>query len=390
MGIPAVSVPCGTSDTNWINLDWEWLEQFTTIYMSFDMDDAGQKPLPEIMERLGLERCRVVNLAENDFNDCLVKGITKEETQALLDNAEFCNIEEIKSAGDFAETSWEYFYPSSAGMAGYNTPWLSLPFKIRAHELTVITGFEGCGKTTGLNQITDCLIDQGQKGFMASLEVGGGTNVGNMIQMALCTHQPNREGHDRVLDVLNDNLYLYDFVGRLDQSKLLDAMTYAHKRYGTFFYIIDSLLRVGIRTDDYNAQTAFMDALCVFVKMYPTHVFLVAHARKEQEGQLRAPDSDSIKGTGDIKDLTMNILSFWRNKKKSSELGKALGREDYSAITELKGKPCGNLAIRKQRNGQPGSKGNLADIDLWFDNTSSQFLEGPNNLPKKYLTDIEE
>lgn len=131
MGVPAVSVSQGCADLQWIDIDWEWLEQFTTIYISFDMDEEGQKPLREICDRLGLARVRVVNLTKNDFNDHLIAGITKEETQKLLDDAEFCNIEEIKPAGAFDTTSWEYFYPTSTAMEGFNTPWNTLPFKIR-------------------------------------------------------------------------------------------------------------------------------------------------------------------------------------------------------------------------------------------------------------------
>jgi len=388
MGIPAVSVPGGAGDLQWIEIDWEWLEQFTTIYVSFDMDDAGQKPLPEIVERLGKERCRIVELPQKDFNDCLKGGITKEETQALLEGSAFCDIEEIKSAGDFNSEAWEYFYPSSAGMQGYDTPWHSLPFKIRAHEVTTVTGFEGCGKTTMLNQLTNSLIDQEQKGFMASLEVGAGTNIGNMVQIAMATHKPDKEGYKTTMGVLQENLYMYDFVGRLSTDRLLEAMLYSHKRYGTFFYIIDSLLRVGIKSDDYNGQGSFMDMLCSFVRDVPAHVFLVAHARKEMDGQSKAPETDSIKGSGDIKDLSMNVLSLHRNKKKSSEMAKAEAREDYSMIKDLRQKPCANLAIRKQRNGRPGQKGNLADIDLWFHPESSQFLEGVENNPKKYLTEM--
>lgn len=386
MGIPAVSVPNGTNDTQWIDLDWGWLEQFTTIYIALDMDEAGQKATAEVIERLGKERCRVVSLPENDFNDCLKKNITPDAALKLLEESKYLEIEEIKNAGAFEDEAWEYFYPSSPEMMGYNTPWNSLPFKIRAHEVTVITGFENSGKTTALNQMGVGLMEQEQRGFIASLEVSGATTIGNQVQMALATNKPSREAYTDVLGRISDSLYLYDYVGRLNEDRLFDAMLYSHKRYGTFWFWIDSLLRVGISSDDYNGQTRLMDRLCDFVKNHKVHVALVAHGRKELEGQKRAPDSDSIKGTGNIKDLAHNIIAFWRNKEKEIEMRKAEHRGDWEMIKKLKEQPCANLVIRKQRNGIPGQRGALTDIPLWFDRNSSQYLEGQENKPKKYLT----
>lgn len=61
---PAVSVPNGAGSLNWIDQCWPYLERFAKIHLSFDSDATGQKHQREIVERLGIERCAIVQLPE--------------------------------------------------------------------------------------------------------------------------------------------------------------------------------------------------------------------------------------------------------------------------------------------------------------------------------------
>src|SRR5205085_5040482 len=60
-GFSALSVPNGTN-LAWIEYEWENLEMFSEIFLSFDMDEAGQENLSKVMQRLGLHLCRTVTL----------------------------------------------------------------------------------------------------------------------------------------------------------------------------------------------------------------------------------------------------------------------------------------------------------------------------------------
>ena len=67
-----VSVPCGDQDLEWISVCWKELEPLESITLWIDNDDAGQKVLPTIAERLGKHRVRVVRSKYKDANEFLV------------------------------------------------------------------------------------------------------------------------------------------------------------------------------------------------------------------------------------------------------------------------------------------------------------------------------
>src|SRR5690348_16899335 len=58
----------------WIDSDWERLERFGEILMCYDNDEAGQKGVREVANRLGLTRCRIVTFGQyKDANEAFQK-----------------------------------------------------------------------------------------------------------------------------------------------------------------------------------------------------------------------------------------------------------------------------------------------------------------------------
>ena len=51
-GWPANSVPSGAGGMTWIENDFDHLERFDTIHLCFDQDEAGQKHIEAVAERL--------------------------------------------------------------------------------------------------------------------------------------------------------------------------------------------------------------------------------------------------------------------------------------------------------------------------------------------------
>lgn len=55
-----VSIPGGAEDCNWIDFNYEWLDQFEQIILWYDNDNAGQTGLKEATSRLGEYRCKII------------------------------------------------------------------------------------------------------------------------------------------------------------------------------------------------------------------------------------------------------------------------------------------------------------------------------------------
>lgn len=151
IGVPCCSIPMGVNDMDWIDIDWNWLERFEAIFVSFDMDSAGGEAVERIAKRLGLHRVRVVSLPHKDMNKCLQEGFTAADAQRVLDEAKAIEIAEIQGPSAYLDEVWNVFHPT-AGQDGYATPWYpALPFRVKPSEVTVISGYSGAGKALSLD-----------------------------------------------------------------------------------------------------------------------------------------------------------------------------------------------------------------------------------------------
>jgi twinkle protein len=79
VGLPALSVNAGAGNHQWIENDWDRLERFSEILVCFDNDEAGDKGAAEVINRLGLERCKRMRVGAKDANQWLQDGATPEQ-----------------------------------------------------------------------------------------------------------------------------------------------------------------------------------------------------------------------------------------------------------------------------------------------------------------------
>mgnify|MGYP006266639535 CR=1 FL=1 len=368
VGIPAVSVPNGVADQEWIELDWEWLERFEKIYISTDMDGVGRESAEKIARRLGLHRSYIVTLPFKDANECLQQGITKEAFIQALEASTQIDLEEIKTASQFGDAVWDLF-DSKHGELGYPLPWGEFPLRIRPSEFTVVSGYSGHGKTQLLNHILIHLVSLGAKVFDASLEIKPAKTLQMMTRTAIAKKRPDsKEELDACLDWLSNSMWFYDHVGVAQKANLISAMVYARKRFGIDVFVIDSLFKCGVAGEDYNGQRGFMDELTAFVNDTGAHVILVAHSRKAQNED-EVPTKTDISGSQDINNAAFNVLVVWRNKLKQRNIDEAKEKKLPLKVAEYETWYDGRLRCDKQRFGEGEDK----DMPLYFDHHSWQF-----------------
>lgn len=79
-GILPVSVPFGAKwkgqDKNrpspnreWLDRSWDWLQDFETVFVAMDGDEAGGRAAADIIAEIGPRRCRLVTLPEREATD---------------------------------------------------------------------------------------------------------------------------------------------------------------------------------------------------------------------------------------------------------------------------------------------------------------------------------
>ena len=377
MGYPALSVPNGAQGLQWVEIDYDRMEQFDEIYIAMDADQAGQKAVPELVKRLGAERCRVVDTSPHkDANDLLMSG---EDPKPYVDKAKYQDPEELKGMEAYLSAVEEFYQNGFDSGPGFNTPWEKLKglLRFRSAELSILNGVNGHGKTNMIGHLVLSAMEQGQKVCVASMEIKPERLLYNMDRQAA--------GGDLTIPKIRavhnwgtKKLWLFDLVGTAKSDRLLEVFKYAHKRYGITYFVIDSLAKCGIAEDDYRAQKQFIEDLCDFKNTTDCHVTLVTHSRKGDSEDTPSNKMD-VKGTGAITDLADTLLTLWRNKPKE----RALQEDDFEndeKRNECICLPDAQLIVGKQRNGDWEGKANL-----WFDPKTHQYKPEVGASVRSYI-----
>jgi twinkle protein len=389
-GINACSVPFGAkwesetgNDPNmeWIQNDYEFLERFDVIAISMDMDEAGRRATASIVKRLGATRCRIIQLEGKDANETLM-DMGRESIIDSYNAAVHQDPESLNGVLTYKGDVHDLLY-SDVGH-GTPLPWSNIPFHLRLNELTVVTGFNGSGKTMVLNYLCIWLASLGKRMCIASLEVPVKMNLSYLVRQSIGQETPSETDFDKSMDWLSEHFWFYDHVGQCNADDVLDTFAYAYKRYGITFFVVDSFMKLGFGVDEYNKHKEFMDQITAFVNEYDVHVFLVAHARKKESERMRV-DKHDVKGTTEMTDEAHNCITVWRNKQKEEEIYELRQTGDEDSLNMAHDiadtKYDSMLSVVKQRNGN----GEEPTIKLWYDKNTRQFSDKPITQPINYI-----
>lgn len=384
MGAPALSVPNGATSHKWLEEEADRLMRFDEIFLSFDMDKAGETGVLQLAERLGRHRCRIVKLPYKDANECLQNGMTGQGFADCLRQSACLRPEEFITFQEGIELVKEQRRQAAARNGvpeGVTLPWpkASQFFMIPGH-LTVWTGYGGHGKTTLLSHVLAAALrdPDGERACIASLEMTAEDTVDRLCKQLAGRSNLSESELDVLGDAVQDRCVIYHHVGTSTVDKVLEIFTYARLRHGVTQVVVDSLMMLGIGFEDYDKQLAASQRLLAFAREHRCHVHLVIHPRKPTD-EGKAPAMYDVKGSGGLVDGAHNVVVAWRNKKKQQAQQAAL-LNGSPMDPRLADEPDTTITIEKNRLNSW-----TAMIPLWFHADSQQFLEQPTDYPVMYV-----
>jgi twinkle protein len=394
-GYPALSVPTGATGHAWIASEHDRLELFDTIYLSFDMDEAGSKGVSELCERLGRERCRVVNLPCKDANDCLMQGIPREDMTRALRDARTLDPAELRNAAEYADAVWIEFNRVDAGLL---LPWKKThdTLKLRQAEVSIWAGINGHGKTSLLSQVTGYLATGGTRCCVASMEWPTPMYLMRMTRQIAGLPMPTEAYCKTIVGSLREALWTFSVSAKAKADRLMTVFDYARRRYGIEFFAIDNLSKCGFAEDDYSGEKEFVEVLADVARETGVHVALVAHMRKS-ESEDHPGGKMNVKGSGGITNMATTVIEVWRNKPR--EVAMAFAREEAlrAGDSNPSRERLNELLPEKFRDDGPHGadtlmivrKQNATGIEktyrLWYDAPTMQFLAAPNHKPRAMI-----
>ena len=368
-GWNALSVPNGTGDTEkWIEYEWPNLERFDRIYLSFDGDKPGRDAVAKVAKRLGVHRCHDVQLeGHKDANEALQAGKGLDYFKAALDSAGSFKPSEIISPKDVQDQVMDELFPDPNAPGAFMPDTLGGKIALDQGELTIWTGINGHGKSTLLFQVGLEACAAGMPVAVASMEMPARKLLAQAVK--LCSDpkwkmdQMTKPRVESVLESLVGRIWIFNVLGTMPRLKLTELMAYSVARYGVKMVIVDSLMKLDVGVDDYDAQRMAINDLKAFAEEHQIHIHLVCHPRKQKDETVPAGKMD-ISGSGDITNGADNVLSVWRNKakEKKREAGELADAEDMTTPDSI----CYQQKARWA--------GDEHTVPLWFTKSRRKFV----------------
>ena len=154
------SVPFGANNYAWIEENWDWLDQFESIIIASDNDEAGKKMRKEIVYRLGSWRCKVVDIPAfyedekgskipvSDLNE-MMYWFGKEAVLNAIVNAKDQPVASVVDYADITEIDLSEIDGIYTGIYGLDKELMRLFYG----TFNIVTGVNGGGKSSFLSQL---------------------------------------------------------------------------------------------------------------------------------------------------------------------------------------------------------------------------------------------
>lgn len=396
----AVSVPLGSSNLHWIDENLEWLDQFESIIICADNDDAGVKMQKECVPRLGSWRTKVVDIpaipigntgrVTKDLNEILyVCG--KDKVLELILDAKDSPVPSVADLSDVEPTEYEDVDGVTTGLKAIDDELIRLFFG----TLTIVSGQPGSGKSSLLTQLACNSLDNDIGTWLFSGELPNGVEKSwfnyifagprNITDAISRRGNPYKKISTTTLAEINKtykgrwHIYRDDYDNTLD--KLIASMTDTVRKYGARCLILDNFMCIDTETseEELRSQTDTIKKLIEFAKKYQVAVILVCHPRKMDAGT--NVGIYDIAGTSNIVNLAHRTIGLRRvtdaereNAAKYSEKRRQLLKYDV-IVTIVKDRMFGRQNI---------------DVGLYYDPASRRFFSDMDEYDRRFSWDKKE
>lgn len=389
-GFPnAVSVPFGSNNFQWIEHNWEWLEQFDTIIICSDNDEAGVKMRKEIVPRLGSWRTKYIEIPSSYHNDMTgadtpIKDLNevlyymgKEAVSSLIENACDPGVPSIVNVSEIQDVDLDEMDGVYTGIKELDMEIMRLFYG----TLTVVSGLPGAGKTSFLSQLICQSLDQDKPAWMFSREMPGWMEKSWLNYIMAGGHHvktyedKNGAKYYKVSPMAKDAINTYYsnkwFLYRDDWSNKLEdlmvSMEDSVRKYGAKLLILDNLMTIELGADENSAlikQTDCINRLIRFAMKYSVAVVLVAHPRKMPKGE--DVGLYDISGTSNIINLAHRTIGLRRIDKEKEQ-------SSHDVCLTL---------IKDRMRGKSGRH-----IDLYYDVPTRRFYTNEREYSYQYKWD---
>jgi twinkle protein len=354
---PVVSLRSASSIKDLIE-ERDWIRNFDEVVIWFDKDEAGAEATKEAARIIGYDKVKIAKSQEKDASDVWIKE-PDNLLKIIYDSSDYTPAgiltkEDLWTQLETYNTLESVPYPPF--MNGLNDKLKGMRFG----EITLWTSGTGSGKSTLLREIAVHLLQTtDDKVGIVSLEESPAETARKMAGMALNRNPAAEEipleelriGYDELFG--DDRVLVLDHQGSISDGSIMDYLEYMCLSGAKYLFVDHITILASEGADGLTGNEAIdkiMNDLLRLVKKHNVWIGLISHLRKTdnkgksfEEGKL--PSMDDIRGSGSIKQISMDIIAFARNVSADSaeERNTILTKVLKCRYTGLTG-PSGNLS----------------------------------------------
>ena len=398
----AVSVPLGSTNFHWIEENWDWLEQFDSIIICSDNDEAGLKMQRECIYRLGSWRTKVVEIprffineetkekrAINDLNEVLY-FFGKEKVLELILDAKESPVPGVVDFSDIEDVDLDALDGIPTGLPNLDRYLMKLFYG----TLNIVTGINGSGKSSFLNQVICQCLDRGENAYLFSGELpnfqaknwlnfifAGQRNVKECSFNDSVFYKVTPEAKKAISEFYRGRLYIRKDGESNKKTDIIKSMEDSVRKYGTKLLILDNMTAMDLEGNDnnkYDKQAELIMELIAFAVKFNVVVILVVHPHKID--MMRRLNKMDVQGISAIIDLAHRIISLYRVQEKDKQGEPKLNGSGWR-VKPIKADVI--IDILKDRLTGYESR----SIEVFYDRPSKRFFTNEVELDYRYKWD---
>lgn len=318
MGRNVVSLPNGAASIeSTFRNNYEYLQDYQTIYVCTDMDEAGNTAAKKAMSMLSPAKYRRIMLPCKDANEWIMKEnfLEKSDLEYQMRNAQRIQDDSFTNMLFLDDSIYD------AIDLGVSTGWVSLNTVlggIRTGEVTVVSADTGSGKSTFCANLMHNIVCQGHGVWINSYEMHykiiARKFAGIVLQKKMKFNEFSIDDKRTFKNWCREhNLYINKSTAKVDLYSLRKNFEIASYAYGIKYILLDHLDYIHSSGDKNNSYENIDDAVREIHSLameFNVGVILVAHPKQIQQG--KEISMADIKGSSGIKQYADNILIITR------------------------------------------------------------------------------
>ena len=369
-----LSLPTG-ANVKAIKDSMEYLEQFETVMLNFDNDEAGQKVTEEAIGVLSIGKTKIMQLPTKDANELLLSPEHGNiEYLRAINSAKTIRPDGIVNLAD----AWDTMHEDDA-VESIPYPWKGLNDKLygmRRREIITLTSGSGMGKSAVTRELTHWLLTQTEDniGVLALEEsvqrtAWGIVSVEANIPLSIREERLNvpeeviRESFNRTIGT--GRILTLDHFGSTSEDTLLSRVRYLIKAMDCKWIILDHLSIVVSAMDQGKDERKTIDSIMTklrqLVEETNAGLILVSHLRRAagDKGHEQGIEVSlaHLRGSQSIAQLSDCVIALERNQQADNEKESNLTR-----VRVLKNRYAGLTGLATSLSYSRGT-GRLIEVD---------------------------